>query len=98
MKLTVRVTPRAGRDASDGWMLDADGRPLLKLKVRAAPADGEANAAVVALLARLLNRPKSAVAITAGHGSRIKQIELEDVSAEDVARTFGPPPEPGLSR
>ena len=92
MRLTVRVTPRGGRDGVDGWIVDAAGKAVLKVRVRAAPSDGEANSAVEALLAKLLKRPKSAVSVAAGHTARVKQIALEGVTAEDLAEAFGPPP------
>ena len=99
MRLTVRVTPRGGRDAFDGWMRDAAGQALLKLRVRAAPSDGEANAAVEALVAKLLDRPKSAVKVTGGHKARIKQLTIEGVLAADLERVFGPqPPDQVASR
>ena len=46
LELRVRVTPRGGRDAIDGVEALADGRPVLKVRVRAAPADGAANEGV----------------------------------------------------
>ena len=51
MRLSVRVTPRGGRDAVDGWTRDDAGRPVLKVRVAAAAADGKANAAVIGLRA-----------------------------------------------
>ena len=77
MRIAVRVTPRGGRDAIEGWTADADGRPVLKVRVAAAATDGQANAAVVALLARALGRPKSAVRLVRGASSRTKQLEIE---------------------
>jgi uncharacterized protein YggU (UPF0235/DUF167 family) len=68
--------------------VDADGRPLLKLRVAAAAADGAANAAVVALVARSLGLPKSAVRIAAGHTARIKRLEIDGVDAPDIAKAF----------
>ena len=94
LRLTVRVTPRGGRDAADGWTVDANGKPLLKLRVRAAPSDGEANAAVESLVARLLKLPKSAVNVVAGRSARIKQIAVEGVTADDLALAFGSPSDP----
>lgn len=88
-RLTVRVTPKGGRDAVDGWAKDEAGRPLLKLRVSAAAADGAANAAVVALLARSLRAPKSAVRITAGQTARVKRLEIDGVGPEEIARAFG---------
>jgi uncharacterized protein len=41
-RLTVRLTPRGGADRIDGWHADAEGRPVLKARVRPAPADGQA--------------------------------------------------------
>jgi len=91
-RLTVRVTPKGGRDAVDGWTQDAAGRPLLKLRVSAAAADGAANAAVVALVAKSLKVPKSAVRIAAGETARVKRLEIEGVGSDEVARAFGPEP------
>jgi uncharacterized protein YggU (UPF0235/DUF167 family) len=50
--LTVRLTPRGGRDAIDGVATLDDGRCVLKARVRATPAEGEANDALVRLAAR----------------------------------------------
>jgi uncharacterized protein YggU (UPF0235/DUF167 family) len=90
VKLAVRVTPKGGRDAIDGWTADAEGRPLLKLRVSAAAADGAANAAVVALVARRLGLPRSAVRIAAGETARVKRLEV-DADADAIARAFGGP-------
>ena len=46
MKLHVRLTPRAAADRVEGWETDPAGRPVLRVRVRAAPVDGAANAAL----------------------------------------------------
>jgi uncharacterized protein YggU (UPF0235/DUF167 family) len=74
--LAVRLTPRAARDALDGVALLSDGRPVALARVRALPADGAANAALVALVAKGLRLPKSAVTIAAGHTARLKQVRI----------------------
>ena len=89
LRLAVRVTPRGGRDAVEGWRADAAGRLVLQLRVAAAAADGAANAAVVALVARTLGIPKSAVRIAAGQTARLKRLDLDGVAASDLARAFG---------
>lgn len=92
MRFAVRVTPRGGRDAVEGWASDAAGRPVLKLRVAAAAADGAANAAVIAVLAKALGRPKSAIAIVRGQTARVKQVEVEGAGEAEIARAFGAPP------
>ncbi len=86
LRLTVRLTPRGGRDAIDGIETLADGRPILKVRVRAAPSDGEANAALVALLARELALPRSAVALVAGATARLKTVTLTGEAQGLVSR------------
>lgn len=93
MRLTVRVTPRGGRDAVDGWVADAEGRPYLKVRVSAAATDGEANAALTAFLAKTLKRPKSAVRIISGETARVKSLEIEGVDEAALTAAFGPRPQ-----
>jgi len=90
MQFAVRVTPRGGRDAVDGWTRDAAGRPLLNVRVSAAAEGGAANAAVLALLAKALGRPKSALTLVAGQTARVKRIAA-DVGPAELAAAFGPP-------
>lgn len=91
MRLTVRVTPRGGRDAVEGWATDGSGRHYLKVRVSAAASDGAANAAVTALIAKSLKLPKSAVEIVRGAAARVKQLEIDGADEADLARAFGTP-------
>jgi len=75
--VTVRLTPKGGRDAVDGVELRADGRPVLKARVRAAPSDGDANAALVKLMAKALGVAPRQVEIVAGATARIKRVRIE---------------------
>jgi len=72
----VRLTPRGGRDAIDGVERRADGRVVLKARVRAAPFEGQANAALCRLLADALNVAPRQVAVVAGATARVKRIEI----------------------
>jgi len=86
----VRLTPGASADRIDGWDVDADGRPVLKVRVRARPVEGEANAALLKLLAGALGVAKSAVSLERGGQSRIKRIGVAGMSDEEVrARLTG---------
>ena len=74
--LTVRLTPKGGRDALDGIAQLADGRAVLKARVRAAASEGEANDALVRLIARTLAVPPTSVSLIAGETARIKRIKI----------------------
>ena len=63
------------------------------MRVSAAPADGAANAAVVALIAKALKIPRSAVRIAAGETARVKRLELDGVDAAALRTAFGAPPD-----
>jgi len=85
-KLTVRVRPRAGRDDVEGF----DSTGTLRVRVRAAPADGLANAAVAALLAKALGLPGRDVALVHGAAARVKVFEVPLSEDEIRARLAGP--------
>jgi uncharacterized protein (TIGR00251 family) len=74
--LTVRLTPKGGRDAIEGIDQMADGRSVLKARVRAAASEGEANAALISLIARTLAVPPSRVTLIAGAAARIKRLNV----------------------
>ncbi len=90
-RLTVRLTPKGGRDAIDGWTVDGAGRPVLTARVAAPPADGAANAALIALLTRTLGRPKRDVRIVAGAAARLKQLEVDGLSGAELTKALGRP-------
>jgi len=74
--LVVRLTPRGGRDAIEAIEQMADGGTVLKVRVRAAASDGEANAALVRLLAKSLKVAVRDVSLVAGASARIKRIRI----------------------
>lgn len=83
-RITVRVTPRAGRDAIDGWR---DG--ALRVRLSAAPADGRANDALVRLIAGSLGVAPGAVTIVHGAKSRVKVLDVAGVD-DDAVRRMAP--------
>jgi len=76
ISVALRVTPRGGRDDIDGLETLADGRVVVKVRVRAIADGGEANRAVTELLAKALGVPKANVRILSGATSRLKQIAV----------------------
>jgi uncharacterized protein (TIGR00251 family) len=75
--VALRVTPRGGRDGIDGLETLADGRTVVKVRVRANAEGGEANRAVTELLAKALGVSKRDVRVRSGTTSRLKQIAID---------------------
>lgn len=86
LSVTIRLTPKGGRDALDGIETLADGRLVLKARVRAAPTEGEANAALIALIAKALDVPRRTVTLATGETSRIKRIVIDGDGAALASR------------
>jgi uncharacterized protein YggU (UPF0235/DUF167 family) len=84
-RLRVRLTPSGGADRIDGRAADADGNAYLKARVRAAPEDGKANAALEALIAKAFGVAKSKVSVTRGATARMKTLEIHGASETEVA-------------
>ena len=80
--VTVRVTPRAGRTAIAGAR-----EGVLLVRLAAAPVDGAANDALLALMAETLGVPRRDVAIVAGERGRTKRLIVtgRDAAALDAA-------------
>ena len=79
--LTVRLTPKGARDAIEGIEPLADRRSALKVRVRAAPAEGAANATLIALIAKATGVPKRDVSLVAGLSARVKRLRIAGAPA-----------------
>ena len=77
--LALRVAPKSASDAIVGWHGEA-----LKVKVRAAPENGKANAAVIALLATTLGVPQKAISLESGQASRNKRVRITGLTIPAV--------------
>jgi len=75
----VLVQPRASRVKIGPRH---DGR--IKIAVTAPPVDGEANAAVIEVVAEALGVSKSSVEVVAGASSRRKTLRVTGVTAEQI--------------
>jgi uncharacterized protein len=76
VRVTVRVTPKASRNAVTGLAERADGGVALKVGVTAVPEDGKANEAVIKLLAKAWGVPRTSVAVVAGATDRNKILRV----------------------
>ncbi len=77
--LTVRVQPRASRDEIAGIHGDA-----LKVRLKAPPVEGEANAALLRFLSKRLKTPLAALSIRSGVSSRRKTVLVEGMKPAAV--------------
>ena len=80
VELAVRVTSRSDADRVGPF---AEG--LLHVRVTRPPADGEANRAVLRLVAKALGVPVSKVTLVAGARSRRKRCAVEGISPAELA-------------
>ena len=79
--LAIRLTPRANRDR----LIAPDaGGGTLRARVTAPPVDGQANAALIKLVAKALGVPKSRVTLVKGHTARDKLVRVDGLSAADA--------------
>lgn len=89
IRLRLKVAPKARRTAIGDIMADADGAPVLKVAVTAAPEDGKANTAVIALLAKEWGVAKTAISVVSGATDRRKLVEIRGQPEELAARIAG---------
>jgi len=73
----VYVVPRASRSEIAG-----EHNGALRVRIAAPPVAGAANRELIAVLAKALHVPRSAVAIEAGHNSRTKRVTVRQSGSE----------------
>ena len=88
----VRLTPKSSKDAVDGIEETAEGAAF-KARVRAVPTDGEANAALLKLLAQWLGVGQGGLRLAKGGKSRVKSVEItgnpDDIEARLAEKLAG---------
>lgn len=85
LKLFVRATPRAKRNAVEGVVESGDGRCIVAIRLAASPVDGAANKALIRFLAERLGVATSRIAIVAGAKSRLKTVRIAGAGPEALA-------------
>jgi uncharacterized protein (TIGR00251 family) len=83
-RLNVKVVPGSSRNQIVGWLGDA-----LKIKVTAPPEKGQANEAVIELLASTLGVSSKDIEIESGHSSPSKVIAITSMDDEAIRTAFG---------
>ena len=75
--LAIRLTPGASRDDIAGCWTDENGADWLSARVRAVPEKGKANAALIVLVAKRLDWPRSAIFLESGDTNRLKRLRIK---------------------
>jgi uncharacterized protein len=78
-RLQVRVTPNARRDAVVACTGDE-----VRIKLQAPAIEGKANAALLNFLSEITGVPRSKITVRFGRKARVKVIEIEGPSAQEI--------------
>jgi uncharacterized protein (TIGR00251 family) len=80
--MAVRVTPRA----SENEIVEIQADGTVKVHLKSATVDGQANQDLIEFLAEILGVPKSRVDIVAGASGPDKLVSVLDMDAEEMHR------------
>lgn len=80
-KLAVKVLPKTSKNEIAGWENDE-----LKVRLRAVPEKGEANKALIAFLADVLEIPKSSIELIRGDTSRHKLLVIRGLDPSELEK------------
>lgn len=77
IRIAIKLTPKASKNAVQGWAEDENGERVLKCSVTAVPENGKANEALIKLLSKHYGVSKSSIKLIKGEASRQKIIEIQ---------------------
>lgn len=81
--LPIKAVPNAARSEVVGWLGEA-----LKVRLKAPPVDGKANAELCRFLAETLALPRGAVTLATGASARQKRVQILGLAESDVRARF----------
>lgn len=84
--LHISLTSKSSKDIV-GDIVDSPSGCVLKVKVRAIPDKGAANQAVVKVLAKWLDLPKSSLELVSGGRSRLKSVKISG-NIDDITKVL----------
>jgi uncharacterized protein (TIGR00251 family) len=85
VRLQLRLTPKASRDAIQGFADEADGGAVLKCSVTTVPEDGKANVALIKMLAKAWKVPRSSIELVSGATDRRKTVLIRGEAVDVLA-------------
>jgi uncharacterized protein (TIGR00251 family) len=86
VRIAVRLTPKASRNAIAGIAEAGRGDAVLKVMVTAVPEAGKANEALIKLLSKEWGVPKSSISLVAGATDRNKILHIAGDAGDLMAR------------
>jgi uncharacterized protein (TIGR00251 family) len=87
--LAIRVQPGAKANEIVGWISDASGGEVLKIRLRAAAVEGKANAALLEFLAASLGLRPRQIVLVRGEKSRDKVVEVNGPTEAEIKLRIG---------
>jgi uncharacterized protein len=84
--LAIRVVPGASKNEIAEVLSDG----TLKIRLTAPPVEGKANIALIDFLSKILDVPRSKIAIVAGETSRDKLVSILDLDSESLQKKLSP--------
>ena len=88
-RLAIRVQPGAKANEIVGWIADADGGEVLKIRLRAPAIEGKANAALIEFLAESLDLRTRQITLERGEKSRAKFVLVDGLTGEEIRKRIG---------
>jgi hypothetical protein len=85
-RLAIRVQPGAKANEIVGWIVDARGGEVLKIRLRAPAVEGKANAALMEFLAEILGLRPRQITLERGDKSRQKVVRVEGVTLDQIRK------------
>lgn len=79
----IKAVPGAPRSEVVGWVGDA-----LKVRLKAPPVEGQANAELCRFLAATLELPRGADSLVSGARSRQKRVKIQGLSREALIERY----------
>lgn len=87
--LAIRVQPGAKSNEVVGWIADGQAAPSLKIRLRAAAVEGQANAALREFLAEILGMRGRQITLLQGEKSRQKLVRIDGLTLQEIEMRIG---------
>lgn len=75
--LRIKVVPKSSKNEIAEIFTDEEGEQTIKIKIKAVPEKGKANAALIKFLSKETGISKSDITILNGHTSALKLIKIK---------------------